>query len=233
MRVLVTRPIEDAKETERVLREHGHEAFIEPLLEVIFFDGPQIQLTATQAILATSANGVRALSRRTSRRDLPLFAVGPQTAESARAAGFTSVRSADGDATALAHAVANWTTPEKGPLLHVSGAEGEGRLAKALSASGFVVRTEYLYEVRPVSGLSVAVGDALKGASLDAVLLFSPRSAGVFRDLVQHTGLGTHASKLIGVCISDAAAAALAPLKLLEVRVAKRPNQSALLDCLG
>ena len=44
-------------------------------------------LDGVQAILATSANGVRALARRTPRRDLPLFAVGPQTAARGAEAG--------------------------------------------------------------------------------------------------------------------------------------------------
>lgn len=233
MRVLVTRPIEDAGETESLLKARGHEAVVAPLLNVVFHDGPQLDLGGLQAILATSANGVRALSRRTSRRDLPLFAVGPQTAESARIAGFISVRNADGDAAALARAVPLWASPEKGPLLHASRTEGEGQLALALSAAGFSVRTEYLYEVRPVADLPVAACDALKGGSLDAVLLFSPRGARAFATCVVRSGLAAATSKLTGVCISQTTAAALAPVTFREIRVAKRPNQASMLDCLG
>ncbi len=69
-----------------------------PLLSVRFHDGPPLALDGAQAILATSANGVRALARRSRARDLPVFAVGPQTAEAAREAGFANVKSADGDA---------------------------------------------------------------------------------------------------------------------------------------
>jgi uroporphyrinogen-III synthase len=233
MRVLVTRPIEDARETEGLLKARGHEALIAPMLTVKFHDGPQIELTGVQAILVTSANGVRALSRRTSRRDLPVFAVGPQSAETAREAGFNFVKNADGDATALAKAVPFWTYAEKGPLLHASGAEGEGRLAMALNASGFSVRTEYLYEVSAVSELPAVARDALKSGLLNAVLLFSPRSARAFADCVDRAGLAAAASRLIGVCISEAAAAGLPPLALREIRVAKRPNQTSMLDCLG
>jgi uroporphyrinogen-III synthase len=68
---------------------------------------------------------------------------------------------------------------------------------------------------------------------LDAVLLFSPRSARVFADCVGGAGLGAAATGLIAVCISEATAAALAPLALREVRVAKWPNQTSMLDCLG
>ena len=97
MRVLVTRPLEDARETEAALKVRGHDAVVAPLLFVNFHDGPEMDLAGIQAILATSANGVRALARRTARRDLPLLAVGPQTAEAARESGFEDVKSADGE----------------------------------------------------------------------------------------------------------------------------------------
>src|SRR6185436_13489885 len=104
MRILVTRPLEDGREIARLLAERGHQTLLSPLLEPRFQDGPlpQEALAGVQAVLATSANGIRALIRRTSRRDLSIFAVGPQTADEARGAGFKDVRSADGDAKALA-----------------------------------------------------------------------------------------------------------------------------------
>ena len=121
MRVLVTRPLEDAQETAALLQVRGHEALVAPLFTVKFHGGPRIDLTGVQAVLATSANGVQAISRRTSRRDLPLFAVGPQTAQIARNEGFKLVRSADGDAAALAQAIPAWASAENGALLHASG----------------------------------------------------------------------------------------------------------------
>jgi uroporphyrinogen-III synthase len=233
MRVLVTRPLDDARETEALLKARGHEAVVAPLLTVKFHDGPQIDLAGIQAVLATSANGVRAFSRRTSRRDVPLFAVGPQTASVARDAGFWLVKDADGDAAELARAVSSWASADNGPLLHASGMEGEGRLAKVLSASGFAVRTEGLYEVRALTALPSIALDALGAGDLDAVLLFSPRSARTFAECAANAGLASAASQMVAVCISAAAAAALTPLTFREIRVAKRPNQAALLDRLG
>ena len=233
MRVLVTRPLEDARETEAYLKQRGHEAVVAPLLTVNFHTGPQIDLAGVQAILATSANGVRALSRRTHRRDLPLFAVGPQTALAARDVGFSIVKSAEGDSLALAKSVANWASAANGPLLHASGADGEGKLAKALADAGFKVRTEFIYDVGAVTELPALVRRDLAEKKIDAVLLFSPRSARTFVECVVATGLGAAVQNVAAVCISGAAAAALAPLKMGDIRIAERPNQKALLDCLG
>jgi len=232
MRVLVTRPQDDALETAALLKTRGHTAIIAPLLNVTYRNGPALDLSGVQAILATSANGIRALVRRVGRRDLPVFAVGPQTAQAASEAGFHQVKNADGDAKTLAKAVPGWIASGEGTLLHASGSEGNGALAKELSAAGYRIRTENLYDVAAMEALPAVARDALSNAGLDAVLLYSPRSARVFCDLVVRAGLEGAASRLIGACISRAAAVHLEALIMHDVRIAQRPNQLSLLDCL-
>jgi uroporphyrinogen-III synthase len=228
MRVLITRPEEDAARIAALLKARGHEAVIAPLLSVRFHDGAEISLDGIQAVLATSANGVRALARRSTRRDVPLFAVGPQTEDEALRLGFQTVRNAQGDARALAAATAGWASPSAGPLLHVKGAEAGGTLAGLLTARGFEVRSTVLYEVAAVTRLPAAVRNLVDGRRIDAALFFSPRSARTFHDCAADLDV----SHLIAVCISEATAAALAPLAFREVRVAPEPNQIAVLACL-
>jgi uroporphyrinogen-III synthase len=213
--------------TAEILKSRGHEPIIAPLLQTNFHDGPEVSLDGIQAILATSANGVRALARRTSRRDVPLFAVGPQTEEEARAHGFTTVRNANGDSKALAAATAEWAAPDKGALLHVKGAEADGTLASLLKAQGFDVRTLVLYDVADV-GLPEAARVQIANHEIDAALFFSARSARIFRDAVA----GLSLERVMAVCISAATAEALQPLTFRSVRVAAQPNQDALLECL-
>src|ERR1700733_1933892 len=141
MRVLVTRPRADTEIAAAKLIALGHSVIIAPLLEIRFEDGPEISLDGIQAVLATSSNGVHALARRTQRRDVPLFAVGAQTAHVAREHGFKTVRNAEGDAAALAEATGNWARPDGGVLLHAAGVETKGQLAAALTANGFRVVT--------------------------------------------------------------------------------------------
>ena len=152
MRALVTRPLDDSIDTAMRLTALGHESVIAPLLSIHFRDGDEVSLDGVQAILATSANGIRALVRRTPRRDVPVFAVGRQSAEEARLAGFSDVRNAEGGSSALVAAAANWSEPANGTLLHVSGADVAGDLAGALEAQGFTVRREVLYEAMAVEG---------------------------------------------------------------------------------
>ena len=210
----------------------GHDAVLAPLLEIRFLDGEEIALDGVQAILATSANGVRALARRSARRNVALFAVGRQSADAARAAGFRDVRSADGDGAALAQAVAQWARRDGGTLLHVAGRETKGALSATLAKEGFDVRSATLYEALAAEALPAAAADALRGQSLDAALFFSPRSARIFRDLVRRAGLAQCCRTVTAAAISEAAAKALDGLDFASVRAAGRPDQEALLTLL-
>jgi uroporphyrinogen-III synthase len=226
MRILVTRPLEDGQDIAARLAAMGHQSMLAPLLQPVWRSGPKPDFTGIQAILATSANGIRALIRRTPRRNLPVFAVGPQTSAEARRAGFTEIHNADGDARALAQAVPRWTTPAKGALLHVCGAEAPGALGDALRGQGFDVRRAELYAVEAATALPPDAAAALQDGALDGALFFSPRSARVFCALVSDSG------PLTAFCISPATAQALTP-GFARVAVAPRPNQDALLAMLA
>lgn len=228
MKILVTRPLEDGRQIAARLAEMGHQVLLVPLLEPRFFDGPEPALDNVQAILATSANGVRALIRRSLRRDVSVFAVGPQTAEEAAKAGFAEVRSADGDAVALAEAAARWAKPE-GILLHVCGEDAPGTLANALVARGFIVRRAVLYGVVAAGELPQEARTALAEGALDAVMFFSPKSARLFLTLAE----GLPIAGLTAFCISPATAGVLGPGIFAEVRIADRPNQAAMLALAG
>jgi uroporphyrinogen-III synthase len=223
MRVLVTRPYDDALETAAKLKALGHDAVIAPLLEIRFRDGEEIELDGVQALLATSANGVRALVRRTARRDVALFAVGRQSAAVARA---------DGDGAALARAAMQWTSRDGGALLHVAGRETKGELSGTLETAGFVLRTIALYDAVAAETLPQAAANALRARALNAVLFFSPRSARIFRDLVRRAGLAESCRAVRAAAISEAAAKALDGFGFGAVRVASHPDQDALLTLL-
>ena len=227
MKVLITRPQEDGKEIARRLAERGHQALLAPLLTPRFHDGPEPDLKGVQAILATSANGIRAFVRRSPRRDFSIFAVGPQTADEARKSGFTEVRNADGDAKALALAATLWAA-KKGVLLHVCGEDAPGTLAENLILRGFKVRRCPLYAIEPATSLPDEARTALQDRALDAAMFFSPKSARIFGLLAD--GLPTE--DLTALCISPATAQALSPTPFARIAVAAKPNQAAILALL-
>jgi uroporphyrinogen-III synthase len=230
MRVLVTRPLEDSQRTAQELERRGHAAVIAPLFEIKHLDGPEPALEGVQAVLATSGNGVRGFARRSARRDIPLFAVGAQTAATAEQEGFCYIRNAQGDAAALATMVCSQLRPEAGALLHASGTNASPALVTELTHAGFEIRTRMLYDIIETSELPAPAADALRSNMLDAVLIYSPRSARLLVDRVKRAGLVPNCARLVVCCISQEAAASLEDIAFAELRIAAHPDQDSLLD---
>jgi uroporphyrinogen-III synthase len=178
LRALVTRPREDAESLVAALATRGVEALVEPLMEIHYRAPEALDVGGVQAILCTSANGVRALARASGERGVPLLAVGDATAARARAEGFGSVESAGGDVGDLARLAGAILRPENGPLLHVAGNVVAGDLVGLLSAQGFTVERRVLYEARAAAALSPAAVDSLRASAIAFALFFSPRLAG-------------------------------------------------------
>lgn len=147
-------------------------------------------------------------------RGLPVFTVGDATAEAARAAGFVEVRSAGGALGDLAGLLA---AEAPGSVLVPGALEPAGDLS-ALLAGHVEVHALPVYE-------AVTTGAAAPG-NFDAVLVHSPRAARALAALAPMAGT-------VAVAISQAAAALLGGLPGLEIRIADRPDEAAMLAALG
>lgn len=229
----VTRPAEDARGLAAALRAMGHLPVVEPLLTIVPLGGPPPDLAGVQALLATSANGVRAFAARSPERALPLLAVGDATARAARDAGFAKVETASGDVQALAALARRRLDPAAGAVLHIAASERAGDLAGALRASGFACRRAVLYQARPAEALSADLAAMIGDGRLDGVMVFSPRTGTTVVRLLRQAGLADAAAGLDLFCLSGAVADAAAPLRWQRVVIAEEPTQSSLLDVVG
>ena len=233
MRVINTRPASDAAPLTRALTDMGHAVIAAPLLEVRLRSGAEpLDLDRVQAVLATSANGVRAFAEASEIRNLPLFAVGDASARVARELGFAGVTSAAGDVETLAAAVVEALDPADGILLHIAGTEVAGDLAGALTAANFEVRRVTLYEARAAESLPNGCAAALARGDADAVVFFSPRTARTFVRLAGDAGLADACQMLNAYCLSPAVAVEIDGLTWRGVHVAARPDQDSLLECV-
>jgi uroporphyrinogen-III synthase len=230
VRVLITRPEEDAGPLVAALKERGIEASVAPLLEIEFIDGPQLNLADVQALLMTSANGVRAFARRSDDRKITVMAVGDATARMAREMGFSDVQSATGDVDNLAAKARRSLDPSAGSLLHPAGSKVAGDLAGLLTTDGFCYRREVLYQARTATTLPITARRGLGKDDFTGVLLYSPRTGATFKRLVEAEGLGEKLAAVRAYCLSANVAEAVADLPWAEVLTAARPEQAALLD---
>lgn len=227
---MVTRPREEAETLATALAVRGVGALLEPMMQIHFRDTIP-KLDGVEAVLCTSANGVRALARVTRERNVPIYAVGDATAARARAEGFTEIASAGGDSADLARLVVERVMPH-GRLVHISGNAVAGDLVGELRTRGFAVEQSVLYEARPVPALSAAAARALSAGEIDFALFFSPRTAAIFVRLAKAVGIGDCCRAITALSISAAADEAVAALLWRERRIAQSPDQPALLDLL-
>ena len=236
MRLLLTRPLPDAAPLAKTLRAQGHEVVLCPLMRIRREPSATLDTTGVQALVLTSANGARALAERLQAAPelaaLPAFAVGAATAAAARDAGLAQVESADGDVETLARLLAARLDPRNGALLHVAGRRVAGDLAGVLAGKGFQVRRTVLYDAVtaatfPDNGLAV-----LNTGEIDAVLFYSPRSAATFVRLLKATGAADACRAVEALVLSPAVAEALRGLAWRRIRIARRPEQAALLALL-
>ncbi|EWY40527.1 uroporphyrinogen III synthase [Skermanella stibiiresistens SB22] len=232
-RILITRPRDDAEALAAELTRRGFEAMVQPLLEIRNLPGPPLDLSGVQALLCTSANGVRATAARTTRRDLPVLAVGDATARAALDDGFIRVESAKGDVQSLAKLAIDRLDPGAGRLLHAAGSAVAGDLAGELGAAGFTVERHVLYAAEPASGLLPETVQALYAGTIDAALFFSPRTAQSFVKVVGKAGLTDRLGGILAVCLSEAVGDAVRTVCWRDVVTARRPDQAALLDLLA
>jgi uroporphyrinogen-III synthase len=228
-RILVTRAAPGAEATGRRIAARGLTPILAPLLAIA--PSTRDASTTARALAFTSANGARMFAALNSRRDLPVFAVGDATAATARALGFHTVLSAQGDMGALA-ALLQAQLPPGASVFHPTGRDQAGDLAAA--APGLKIESRAIYRAEaarllPVAALAALVPDP---PQVDAVMAHSPRAASVFVRLLTEAGLGARRADLTGLAISARAAAALEPEAWREMRVARTPDEEALLALL-
>ena len=220
MRLLVTRPEPDASQLAALAAGEGHDIVLSPLTHIAHIAAPDFPHAAPSAIAFTSANGVRALmaqlhsanrpsAERAAWRNLPVFAVGPQTAAAAQAAGFAKIRQATGDVAALAALIARHKD-EAAPVLHIAGRDRAGDLAALLDDEAVAARRAVLYRAEAAQVFSDAAAAALRDGvePVDGVLLYSQRSAVIFLSLYQ--ALSPHqAPRPTAYCLSQPIAEAM------------------------
>ncbi len=133
-RIWITRAQPAADVTAERVRALGHEALVAPLLAVHLIEPVQIDLAGVAALAFTSANGSARLRREMSGTVAAGVRGGRRHAQAARAVGFRSVLSADGDVEALAEGIGLRRSELKGAVLH-PGRRGAGgrsrRIARA------------------------------------------------------------------------------------------------------
>src|SRR4030067_65519 len=163
-KILITRPVEDALATADLLRARGFDPIIEPMLIICQraeVEPPYTDHQSLTAIIATSANGIRALAGATKQRDIQIITVGDASSTEATKLGFKQVQSAGGNVKTLEkYLVARFCPDSK--FLYVTGKHLSGTLQENLLQKGFDVERLMLYQTQQAEKFSAELKEMLK-----------------------------------------------------------------------
>lgn len=237
MAVLVTRPEPDNRATADALVVRGFDVVLSPMLvfQALPLRDDEARYSGT---IVTSANALRAIAGHSliaRLKELPLFAVGEQTAQAARDAGFAQVLAAGGDAVSLRECVVAHKTKAApdAPWLYLAAADVSRDLAVELRARSIPVATRQVYRMAMAERFAQDVTDALAQGKIDAVLHYSRRSAQAFIAAARQAGFEISALALPQCCLSERTAEPLREAGSTRVAVADAPREEALLAALA
>lgn len=227
--VIITRAAPGAAETEARVQQDGFRPVLSSTIK-LFRDNSVIlqDIRLYSGLIFTSANGVRFFAEETDDRSLPAWCVGPATAQAAEKAGFLHVHESAGDAVDLAHFIAARQPQGLKPLLHIANSAAKLVVKNVLKTHQFDVDFQPLYRTHTVDTLSQAATDCLRSEEPVIVLVHSTKGAAGFAALSSDLPR----DHLIGVAISEQAAAPLLEAGIACPHIAAHPNEAGLMAAL-
>ena len=230
MRILITRPEEDAAMLGEKLQARGHQVTGLPMISIDYLR-PDMQMTGTPAAahVFTSANGVRAAVK--AGVDVQMaYAVGPATAAACQTAGWDNIITGTGDVDGLVATIL--AAPPEGRILHISGRDKAGDLLGSLRQAGLPADNLVLYRAVARTVFAPETVSAIRNGQFDAVLFYSSRTAQIFISLAQQAGLQDCLAAMAAGCLSPAVAEYAGKAGFAPVWTAARPTEEALLEAL-
>ena len=224
MRVVVTRPEPGLSGTMERLRRGGYEPVALPLSRITALRDGVVEAGRRRCsgYVVTSAAALDATHGRLDPA-LPIWTVGPATAEAARLEGFQTVMEGPGDGRGLAAALVA-QGQSAGKLLYLAGRVRTPVLEQAMRAGGLPLDVIEVYDTQPISYHEDVLAERLAGDPV--VLLYSAGAARRFRALEIAGFAGSF------VCISDNVAAELGARGAGLVTIAEAADEGAMLLAL-
>ena len=222
-----------------IIIDAGHQALVAPLLQIenLDFILPE-DLGSYKAIIMTSVNAVRALDDEKrailTQLDIPVYAVGEQTAQLCRDSGFDHVIIGQGGVTELCNKIQN--EMGAGRLLYLAGVD----ITQNIQIDGVEVSYIRVYKAHLVDELPVQAIEAILDGTISIILFFSARTAAHFKTLVKDFSYNDVRAEEIterlkhikALCLSDKVVNSLEGMHFQCVQSASKPDRQGMVDLI-
>jgi len=243
--LLITRPLEESDRLAETLKRMGHDVVSSPMLSIVSEPGGKYDAGPDDILIITSSNALKAVreapvfDRLVSR---PVYCVGEKTGAALAAAGFRDVRGRSERASDLLDIIvsdhkrnAAGLADRQTRYLHLAGDAVAFDLIEGLRNAGLEAVRIQVYRGEEAQTLTAEACHALAASRVDAVLLYSPRTAKVFCNLILRERLVANLGQINALCLSPAVADGLGAIRdaFSEVAVARKPNGKEMLALVG
>lgn len=196
---------------------------IDPLVDVIFRMPDLCGYIVPDAIVASSANAFSG-DYPESWRHVPVYAVGAQTSASAERCGFINIITGPGHMAALVPILQD----VKGVIYYLRGQDVRHDLKNVLpDIQEFVV-----YETILRPELSAQTLESFKNSSLNAVAVFSQKSAEALCGAIHLAGLEQYCKGIYCLCLDESMVKSCRDLNWKDIRVSQQPDRTGMYDLL-
>lgn len=222
MKILITRPIDEANALAKELTNLGYYPVIAPLLEIELFQDINFKnFDKYEAIIITSKNAIKAIAN--ADKKLKLFIIGEQSTEFAKSLGFINSIYAGANIEELKNFIQPYSN-----LLYLSGVDISDDLS---SLSKKIIRLE-VYKAKVTEPVSSKFIRFIKSDELKLCLFFSKRTAQIFLSHIKKYKLKSYCDKIISLSLSDNIDNSLKGLNLHSCYVSKDPSIKSIMNSI-
>lgn len=230
--VLILKTSDNISEVADAIKAKGFEAMEEAILKVEYLENEFPVLEPGRALIFTSPNGVRAFARKVAGRTHPVYTVGPNTADEAKAVGFDAVESGGGTLIDLADFLINLPKEKLFSPFYVRAEDVSGDLGGILGKSSIHLDEFIAYRAVPADNLSLNLLQKLDRREIKAIMFFSRRGAKTFGELAEQYGRLGRLKGIKALCISDGVVESVSVLPFEAALAAKTPDRYGMIELL-
>jgi len=201
--IIITRPKEDSLHLIERLKKLGHSVTHLPVIKIEKLKTNKINLANYKAVIFTSSNAIKFINIEKFDLKIKCFCVGSATEFTAKQAGFINTYSSEGTVDSLIELIIRTFENKSGKLLYLSSEFISEDLDVDLTNAGFTVDRVSNYTTLPIEEIDKVTLDLIKKKSLDAIFVYSSKSAKNLFNLINKYSLLNVVTHSNLMCISE------------------------------
>ncbi|MGB4191133.1 MAG: uroporphyrinogen-III synthase [Rickettsiales bacterium] len=223
MKIIITRPLDEARILAKKLEILGYQTILAPLLEIKFTKNVDFnQLYNYQAIIITSRNAIKAIAKVD--KGLKLLILGKESYDYAKSLGFFNCIFVGENIEQLKNNILNYDN-----LLYLSGADVTDDL-KSLKQK---IDRKIIYKAEQIINPSEELLGIIKQDQLKICLFLSARTAQAFANIIVNNGLKQYCKSIISLTLSNKIAHNLEHLNFNACYVTQEATLNSLVNLIN